>query len=542
MVHRGRRFTPPALISAFTVTLLVRTLTILAVTSARAQSTRPTKPDRTALPLPTERWTGDLDGMIKRRFIRVLVAHSKTFFFVDKGTQRGIAHDIMKAFEDELNRDLKTKHLRVHLMFIPVSRDKLLPGLIEGRGDIAAANLTVTPGRRELVDFADPWITGVSEVVVTGPKSPPITSIDDLAGREVFVRRASSYYESLVNLNERFKQAGKPEIVLLTAPENLEDEDLLEMLNAGLVKLLVVDSHKARFWQQIFPKLVVHHDVAVRTGGQIAWAVRKDSPQLRATLSDFAKAHGERTVFGRVTLRQYLKSTKYVKNATTEAEMRKFQELVEIFRKYGSDYGMDWLLMAAQGYQESRLDQSARSPSGAIGVMQVLPATGRDLKVGDITRADPNIHAGVKYVRFMIDRYFKDEPMSELDKGLFAFASYNAGPARVRQLRQEAARQGLDPNVWFDNVERVAAEKIGRETVTYVSNIYKYFVATRSCRARTWHGWRRRRCSAGGAVGRTAQLSAEPVALPGNALRGGKCLGKARHDNARSAHCLDRLA
>jgi membrane-bound lytic murein transglycosylase MltF len=148
-----------------------------------------------------------------------------------------------------------------------------------------------------------------------------------------------------------------------------------------------------------------------------------------------------------------------------------------MFRTYGDKYGIDWMLMAAQGYQESRLDQNAKSTVGAIGVMQVMPATGKELNVGDITQMDPNIHAGVKYVRFMIDQYYKNEPMDDLNKGLFAFASYNAGAGRVAGLRKEAAKRGLDPNVWFHNVERIAAEKIGRETVTYVSNIYKYYVA-----------------------------------------------------------------
>ncbi|MGH7480367.1 MAG: transglycosylase SLT domain-containing protein, partial [Candidatus Methylomirabilales bacterium] len=100
-----------------------------------------------------------------------------------------------------------------------------------------------------------------------------------------------------------------------------------------------------------------------------------------------------------------------------------------------------------------------------------------ELKVGDITQVDPNIHAGVKYIRFMIDQYYKNEPMDDLNKGLFTFASYNAGAGRIQQLRKETATRGLDPNVWFHNVERIAAEKIGRETVTYVSNIYKYYIA-----------------------------------------------------------------
>jgi len=135
--------------------------------------------------------------------------------------------------------------------------------------------------------------------------------------------------------------------------------------------------------------------------------------------------------------------------------------------------------MTAQGYQESQLEQNAKSRVGAIGVMQLMPATGRDMRVGDITKIDANIHAGVKYMRFMMDQYFKDEPMDRVNKALFTFASYNAGPGRISQLRKEAENRGLDPNVWFGNVEQVASERIGRETVTYVANIYKYYIAYR---------------------------------------------------------------
>jgi membrane-bound lytic murein transglycosylase MltF len=183
------------------------------------------------------------------------------------------------------------------------------------------------------------------------------------------------------------------------------------------------------------------------------------------------------TAFGNQIERKYLVSTKYTKSATSEAERKKFQAVLDLFRKYGKQYDMDYLLMAAQGYQESGLNHDARSPVGAIGIMQVMPDTGAELKVGDITQLDANINAGVKYMRFMIDQYFKDEPMTMLDKGLFAFAAYNAGPGRVRQLRREAAKRGFDPNVWFGNVEVIASERIGRETVTYVSNIYKYYIA-----------------------------------------------------------------
>ena len=430
---------------------------------------------------------GDLDAMIERRLIRVLVVPSKTFYFQDRGVQRGITYEGFRIVEQRLNaklekeKKLKQKHLKVRFVFLPVGRDQVLPALVEGKGDIAAANLTVTAERRKLVDFTKPLGTDVSEVALTGPASPALTGLDDLAGKEVFVRKSSSYYESLVALNRRLAAEGKRAITLKEAPEELEDEDLIEMVNAGLVGTIVVDRHKARFWKQVFPKVRVHDDIAVRTGAEIAWAIRKDSPQLKSMLDDFATAatSGAHATDRAVILTRYLKNAKYVKTAASQAERKKFLQLVQTFQKYGDKYDVDWLLMAAQGYQESQLNQSARSPVGAIGVMQIMPATGKELAVGDITKAEPNINAGIKYMRFMIDRYFGNEPMTEVDKALFAFAAYNAGPGRMAQLRREAQKTGLDPNVWFHNVEYVAAKRVGQETVTYVSNIYKYYVAYR---------------------------------------------------------------
>jgi len=215
----------------------------------------------------------------------------------------------------------------------------------------------------------------------------------------------------------------------------------------------------------------------VHEGAENAFMIRKDSPQLKAVLDAFVQRHGQGTTFGNSIVNRYVKDPKFVKNAMGDDERKRFGATVAMFRKYGTQYQIDYLLMMAQGFQESGLDQNAKSAVGAVGVMQVMPATGSDLKVGDIHQIDPNIHAGVKYVRFMIDQYYKDEPMTPLNKGLFAFASYNAGPGRIAQLRREAAKRGLDPNRWFNNVELVAADRIGSETVNYVSNIYKYYTA-----------------------------------------------------------------
>lgn len=426
-------------------------------------------------------WHGDLDGMVERRVIRAVVAVSMTQYFLDGAVQRGITYEALQQFEKTLNEKLDTGNLKVHIAILPVARDELLPALVEGRADIAAANLTITPERQRLVDFSDPAATGVEEIVVTGPKSPELEELHDLAGQEIHVRRSSSYYESLQNLNDELRSVGKEEMSLVLADEHLEDEDLLQMVNAGLLPIVIVDSSKADFWAQIFDDLTLHPDLAVRTGGEIAWAFRKDSPQLAAEVNTFIRANRKGTLMGNILLKRYLKDTKWVTRALSSAEIAKFNATIDLFRSYGEQYNFDYLMLAALGYQESRLDQSVRSRAGAIGVMQLLQSTANDPNVGiaNIDQLEPNIHAGTKYLRFLRDRYFEDEAMDEVDKTLFTFASYNAGPARIRGLRRKAEAAGLDPNAWFDNVEVIASKEIGRETVQYVSNIYKYYIAYR---------------------------------------------------------------
>ncbi len=410
----------------------------------------------------------------------MLVTFSRTNFFIDRGTQRGITHDRFVEFEKELNQKLARQGgKRVDVVFVPVVRDELLPALIEGRGDIAAANLSVTEKRLKEVDFSAPLRTGVSEVLVTGPSSPPVHSLGDMAGREVFIRGSSSFSESVRRVNDSLKHAGKKPIKVQLADERLEEEDILEMVNAGLVPATIVDDHVADFWREVFDSIVVHPAITVATGGKIAWAIRKNSPELegggRCLRQDAREGHEVRKHRGPAVLEGCWLRHQF----RHEGEPRAVPLDDRAFPQVRRPVWLRPLLLAAQGYQESGLDQSRRSHVGAIGVMQVTPRTASDPNVGisGIEQLEPNIHAGSKYMRFILDRYFKGEPMDSLNRTLFAFASYNAGPARVAKLRTEATAMGLDPNIWFNNVEVVAARDIGRETVTYVRNIYKYYVA-----------------------------------------------------------------
>jgi membrane-bound lytic murein transglycosylase MltF len=426
-------------------------------------------------------WTGDFDGMRDRRLVRMLVVNSKTYYFIDKGTQRGLTYELGMLLEKALNAGNKDRARPIRVVFIPTRRDELLKGVAEGRGDIAAGNLTITPERRKVVDFSEPFVGGVTEILVTPVGAAAPASAEALSGSTVHVRRSSSYYSSLVDLNQRLKAAGKAPVRVVAADENLEDEDILEMLNANLIPATIVDSHIATFWKQIFDNIELHPDVRVREGGEIAWAIRKDSPQFKQVIDDFARKNRKGSATGNDILNRYLKSTKWVKNATSEAELKRFRDVTNLFKKYAGQYDFQWLLVAAQAYQESGLDQSTRSPVGAIGVMQVMPATARDpnVNIPNIQELEPNIHAGVKYLRFVVNEYFNEPGIDQVNRHLFAFASYNAGPNRIQRLRKVAAAEGLDPNKWFNNVELVVAREVGRETVQYVSNIYKYYLAYR---------------------------------------------------------------
>ncbi|MCZ6829820.1 MAG: transporter substrate-binding domain-containing protein [Gammaproteobacteria bacterium] len=422
----------------------------------------------------------DFDEMVSARVVRALVVYSKTSYFLDGVVQRGLSYDALREFESFINKKLNIGVLKINVIFLPVTRDQLLPALQKGLGDIAVANLTITPERRQQVDFSTPSMRNVSEMLVTSAASGlQPGNLDELAGMEIHVRESSSYYQSLSELNEALHQKNLRPVNLVLVDENLEDEDLLEMVNADLMPAIVVDSHKATFWRQIFENIRLHEHIQLRSGAEIGWAFRQDSPELKAVVDEFMRGNRAGTLRGNVLLKRYLKNTRYVRNSLQSHEMERFNDTVHLFRKYASEYDFDWLMVVAQAYQESRLDQGARSHTGAVGIMQLLPSTAADKNVNiqNIEDIENNIHAGIKYLHFIRKRYFEEEEMSEVNKTLFAFAAYNAGPARVAKLRREARQRNLDPDIWFENVEIIAARRIGRETVQYVSNIYKYWIA-----------------------------------------------------------------
>ncbi len=432
------------------------------------------------LAIALEPWKGDLDGMIERQMIRVLVVYDDVFYFLDRFQQKGLTFELLTRFGHDLNKHEKLRlGEHVQMVFIPVGRDRLLPDLLAGVGDIAAAAITITPERQKLVAFSDPLDAAVNEILVTGKTFPKVAKPEDLSGQEVAVRPLSSYAESLASLNKTLKAAGRPPVKVIKADENLTDGAIAGLVAAGVYPATVLDSYEVKLWHRIYPDLVVHEGIKLRRDGTIAWAFRKKSPKLETAINRFVKTHAWGSLFANILIKRYLDNTRFVRHALSDEVNSRLEKTDDIFQTYADIYHFDWLFLVAQAYQESKLDQSVVSSVGAVGLMQLLPSTAAapPISIPNIRKANPNVHAGAKYMRYIIDTYFDDPAIPLRDRHLFALASYNAGPNRISGLRSRAKKEGVDPNRWFGNMEVVVARHVGRQPVEYVANIFRYYVA-----------------------------------------------------------------
>jgi membrane-bound lytic murein transglycosylase MltF len=423
---------------------------------------------------------GDLDSMIARGYIRVLVPYSKTYYYVEGMKRYGLAYELLDLFENDLNRRLKFNPPKVRVIFIPVSREHILSFLEAGYGDMIASGYTITAERKRLIDFSLPTVTGINDIVVGGPSAPRINSIADLAGQHIYVRENSSYQASLTRLNDSLRRTGLQSLHIEFIGPYLEAEDILEMVNEGLIPFTIISEDLGTLWSGVYDKLRVYTNIAVETNVSYGWAFRKNSPKLKTAVNNFIPTIRKGSTIGNMMYDKWLKNKGRLRNAQSPEALADLNNFRALFIKYGDTYSLDWLLLSAQAFQESQLKQKTVSHAGAVGLMQVLPSTAANppINIREITRSvDNNVHAGVKYMRFLIDNFFAREQMDSLNKHLFALAAYNCGPGNVRKLRKEAREKGMNENEWFNSVEILAANRIGEEPVQYVSNIYKYYRA-----------------------------------------------------------------
>jgi membrane-bound lytic murein transglycosylase MltF len=398
------------------------------------------------------------------------------------GRPVGILQEAFQELEKVLNAKYKTTAAdRIGVALIPTPADKLRERMLRGYGDIAAYGISITPENRAVVDFTIPTITGQSMIVVTGPGAPELKTVEDLSGKEVWITPGTRMGKDVEDLNLKLKAQGKQPAIPRDADPVLDPGDVMEMANAGTYPITLMQSKNAEFWAQVFPHAKPRTDLTVAQDVDLGWAIQKETPQLKAVLDEFLKTRASGTTFGNTLIKRYLQNAKYVKNAQDPAEFRKFQKVAPIFRKHGVQYKLDYLLLVAQGYQESGLDQTVKSPVGAIGIMQVMPKTAASspVKIPNVDTEESNIHAGVRLMHFLVNDYFNDPALDEMNRTLLAIAAYNAGPAKITKCRQTAKEMGYDPNTWFRNVEVATAKLVGRETTQYVANIYKYYVAYR---------------------------------------------------------------
>ncbi len=423
--------------------------------------------------------SGDLPVLRERGVLRVLVNYSETNFAIIDGKPRGFSYEMFRRYEKFLNRGIKQEEFMTHVVFVPLNFNELIPALLRGQGDVIAAGLTVTPERRQQLDFSQPYLSGINEILVTFDQVSVPETLEQLAGAQLVVLRDSSYVKHLRELNRKLMEKGHKPIDIVKAPANLDGEDILQMLNAGIIEMTVMDDYIAKLWASVLPHITAHPELKIHAGGDLAWGVRHDSPELLASLNEFLEQHRQGTLVGNILFKRYYRNVKQLKNPLTRREISKRDRYVEYFKRFSQRYGFDWRAIAAQAYQESGFDPDTRSPAGAVGLMQLLPSTARSKEVGirNLTHPEQNIHAGVKYMHYLREQYFSGPELDNEARFYFTLAAYNAGPTRIRRLRRVAGERGLNPNKWFANVEEIALEKIGRETVRYVSNIKKYYTA-----------------------------------------------------------------
>jgi membrane-bound lytic murein transglycosylase MltF len=403
-----------------------------------------TPPDyRLNLPPNFGRWTGDWDEIRKHNVLRMLVVYSKTSFFYDRGRPGGLNGALAQELERYLNQRHKTRLKKIQVAVMPVTPDQLLPSLNAGIGDIIAASVFVTPEREKIVDFTQPILTDARLIVVTNKDGPPIASVQDLSGKRIVANKTRLPYQLLLDESQKLTQAGKPGIHIVESDPQLLDEDLLEMTDAGLIPATVCWNKKAEIWSAVLPNLELNSGAELKSDGNLAWAMRKNSPQLKAALDDFFKTHREGTLFGRIMAQRYL-SVKAVKQSTSQQELLKFRSYVKYFKKYSDQYDFDYLMIAAQAYQESMLRQELVSPRGAVGIMQVMPrfAAARPINIPNVRNAEQNIRAGTKMLAHITDTYFNDPGITRMNKTLFTFAAHNAGPGRNRSPPTFGTKRG----------------------------------------------------------------------------------------------------
>ena len=414
----------------------------------------------------------DLPDIIGSRYFRVLTTRNAFDYHIYQGRPRGYQYEVVKAFTERLNKAYPAKgSVKIQFELIPVDYDQLIPMLLEGKGDMVAANLTITDERLKQVAFTDP-LMDVQELLVTRSSLSKVSPYR----KRIAMRKSSSYYQSLKAWN---KANTENFFGVELVDESLTPENILELVSKGKYDYALIDSNIFEVAQKVFPNLVLAKEQPFQKEPRsLAIALRKKSRKLLKELNTFIPLIKEGSRLGNIIQAKYFNDALLMRAKRGEdGELSPYDKLL---KKYAKKYGWDWKLLAALCFQESRFNQDIVNQWGAIGLFQVKQMTASEpyvniLSITGPDNAENNIHAGVKYLSWIRDNHFKDLPPKRQLR--MSMAAYNAGPATVRRARKLAKKMGLDPNIWFRNVELAMAKMRKAEPVNYVSEINKRYVS-----------------------------------------------------------------
>ncbi len=385
-------------------------------------------------------FTDDFEAIKKRKTLRVITRNNAASYFLWRGELLGFEYELVKTFA-------KQHKLRLEIISAP-SHEAQIPMLLEGRGDIIASFLTVTKQREERGIVFSRYHHKASEVIVSRSDDNSIESVNDLSGRSIHVRKSSAYWETLEKL-----QATGIRFNLVAAPENMETEEIIAQVASGKFDLTLSDNHLLDI--ELTWRDDIHAAIVIGNVRENAWAMRSNNPQLLSAVNQFIKKQ-YRSLFYNVTYNKYFKNAHQIKkyraqriDLNADGTLSPYDTLI---KKYADIYDFDWRLLIAQMYQESRFDPQAKSWAGAQGLMQVMPRTAKEMGIGNLKEPESGIKAGVQYLNWVRDRF--ETELSVKNRMWFTLAAYNAGQGHVKDARRLARQQGLNPNIWFDHVEK----------------------------------------------------------------------------------------
>ncbi|CRM21001.1 transglycosylase SLT domain-containing protein [Pseudomonas sp. 25 R 14] len=448
--------------------LLMVCLTLLLPTAAVARLDGPLEVTKTGK-------VRDLAEIRSSRTLRVLVNQSRNSSGEVQGQSIGAEYHRLRAFEHYLNGRVRDGQ-EINLKIIPKAKDQLLGALARGEGDLVAPGELLDATGAHKISSSDPIASDVPLWLVGLKGERRFTRLEQLSGRTLALTTGSAAGEAVNQINQKLALRKLPPVKVEWVDPSLAVEDVLEMVQAGIFHLTIVERPIAERWSKVLPKLRFDRQVAISEPGEEYWFVRQDASMLRASIDRFLKTYktpsDQDVAFQRIYRRLYK-----VRYPLARADRQRLEKLRPVLQKHAREQGMDWLNLAALAYKESSLNPAAKSGSGPTGLMQITPSAAQRVGVNNIQTLDSNVQAGARYLALIRRKFFASPKLNERERMAFVLAAYNMGPERVQGMRAEARRRGLNPNQWFFQVERIAMEQVGMGGVSYVNSVNKYYLA-----------------------------------------------------------------